>query len=55
MTEYVVTERPDREPTHPGVILAEALRAMGSCARTMAVPGAAGRIAERVLAVAGGV
>jgi len=33
----------------------EALRAMGSCARTMALPGAAGRIAERVLAVAGGV
>ncbi len=28
MPEYKVTERPDREPTHPGVILAEALQAM---------------------------
>lgn len=29
MTEYKVTRRPDREPTHPGVILADALEALG--------------------------
>lgn len=28
MAEYKIAERPDREPTHPGIILAGALEAM---------------------------
>ena len=28
MAEFKISKRPDREPTHPGVILADALVAM---------------------------